>query len=191
MDKVLTEGKELGLHACLFTGGEPLMRKKDILRLCEKHKDVAFHAFTNGTLIDDQFCQDLLRVGNFMVSISIEGFEDANDSRRGDGHYAKALAAMDLMRSYRIPFGVSICYTSRNYKDVTSDAFLDMLVEKGCVFAWYFHYMPVGMNASTDLLLTPKQRLYMKDRIRWIRGIEGGKELFAIDFQNDGEFVSG
>ena len=151
MDKVLTEGKELGLHACLFTGGEPLMRKKDILRLCEKHKDVAFHAFTNGTLIDDQFCQDLLRVGNFMVSISIEGFEDANDSRRGDGHYQKALAAMDLMRSYRIPFGVSICYTSRNYKDVTSDAFLDMLVEKGCVFAWYFHYMPVGMNASTDL----------------------------------------
>ena len=191
MDKVLTEGKELGLHACLFTGGEPLMRKKDILRLCEKHKDVAFHAFTNGTLIDDQFCQDLLRVGNFMVSISIEGFEDANDSRRGDGHYAKALAAMDLMRSYRIPFGVSICYTSRNYKDVTSDAFLDMLVEKGCVFAWYFHYMPVGMNASTDLLLTPEQRLYMKDRIRWIRGIESGKELFAIDFQNDGEFVSG
>ena len=152
MDKVLTEGKELGLHACLFTGGEPLMRKKDILRLCEKHKDVAFHAFTNGTLIDDQFCQDLLRVGNFMVSISIEGFEDANDSRRGDGHYAKALAAMDLMRSYRIPFGVSICYTSRNYKDVTSDAFLDMLVEKGCVFAWYFHYMPVGMNAAKSYL---------------------------------------
>lgn len=87
MDKVLTEGKELGLHACLFTGGEPLMRKKDILRLCEKHQDVAFHAFTNGTLIDDQFCQDLLRVKNFMVSISIEGFEDANDSRRGNGHY--------------------------------------------------------------------------------------------------------
>jgi hypothetical protein len=93
--------------------------------------------------------------------------------------------------SYRIPFGVSICYTSRNYKDVTSDEFLDMLVEKGCIFAWYFHYMPVGMNASTDLLLTPEQRLYMKDRIRWIRGLEGGKPLFAIDFQNDGEFVSG
>jgi MoaA/NifB/PqqE/SkfB family radical SAM enzyme len=66
-----------------------------------------------------------------------------------------------------------------------------MLVEKGCIFAWYFHYMPVGMNASTDLLLTPEQRLYMKDRIRWIRGLEGGKPLFAIDFQNDGEFVSG
>ena len=191
MDKVLTEGKELGIHACLFTGGEPLVRKKDIIRLCEKHKDVAFHAFTNGTLIDDAFCRDLLRVGNFFVSVSIEGFEEANDSRRGDGHFEKAIHAMELMHAYKIPFGVSICYTSRNYKDVTSDEFLDMLIDKGCYFAWYFHYMPVGMNASTDLLLTPEQRLYMKDRIRWIRSWDEGKELFAIDFQNDGEFVGG
>ena len=191
MDKVLTEGKPLGTRACLFTGGEPLIRKKDIFRLCEKHKDVVFHAFTNGTLIDDDFCKEMLRVGNFFLSVSIEGFEDSNDSRRGEGHFQSAIKAMELMRSYKIPFGVSICYTSRNYKDVTSDEFLDMLIDKGCYYAWYFHYMPVGMNASTDLLLTPEQRLYVKDRIREIRGVEGGKEIFAIDFQNDGEFVGG
>ena len=191
MDKVLTEGKQLGIHACLFTGGEPLLRKKDIIRLCEKHQDVAFHAFTNGTLIDDEFCRDLLRVGNFFVSVSIEGYEEANDSRRGQGHFNSALKAMELMQSYKIPFGVSICYTSRNYQDVTSDEFLDMLIEHGCYFAWYFHYMPVGMNASTELLLTPEQRVYMKDRIREIRGKEGGKEIFCIDFQNDGEFCGG
>ena len=56
MDRVLTEGAALGTHACLFTGGEPLMRKADIFRLCEKHRDIAFHAFTNGTLIDQAFC---------------------------------------------------------------------------------------------------------------------------------------
>ncbi|MCI5615872.1 MAG: radical SAM protein [Clostridia bacterium] len=191
MDRVLTEAKELGTHACLFTGGEPLMRKKDIIRLCEKHRDMAFHAFTNGTLIDDDFCKEMLRVGNFFVSVSIEGFEEANDGRRGQGHFQKALEAMDRMRSYRIPFGVSICYTSKNYKVVTSDEFLDMLIDKGCVFAWYFHYMPVGVNASTDLLLTPDQRTYMKNRIREIRGVTGGKEIYAIDFQNDGEFAGG
>ncbi len=191
MDKVITEGKELGIHAYLFTGGEPLVRKADIIRLCEKHQDVAFHAFTNGTLVDDAFCQDLLRIKNFFVSVSVEGFEEANDGRRGKGHFEKALQAMDLMHSYKIPFGVSICYTSRNYLDVTSDEFLDMLIEKGCAFAWYFHYMPVGMNASTDLLLTPEQRIYMKNKVREIRGITGGKEIYAIDFQNDGEFVTG
>ena len=95
------------------------------------------------------------------------------------------------MHEKRIPFGVSICYTSKNYLTVTSDEFLDMLIDKGCVFAWYFHYMPVGVNASTELLLTPEQRVYMHDKIREIRGITGGKEIFAIDFQNDGEFVHG
>ena len=95
---------------------------------------------------------------------------------------------MDLMHKNHIPFGVSICYTSKNYKVVTSDEFLDMLISKGCFFAWYFHYMPVGMGATTDLLLNPEQRAYMKDRVREIRGLTGGKEIFAIDFQNDGEF---
>lgn len=191
MDKIVTEGKELGIHAYLFTGGEPLIRKDDIIKLCEKHQDVAFHAFTNGTLIDQEFCDDLLRVGNFFVSVSIEGFEESNDGRRGSGHYKKALAAMDLMHANHIPFGVSICYTSVNYLTVTSDEFLDMLIDKGCVFAWYFHYMPVGAGAGTDLLLSPEQREYMYNKIREIRGLEGGKELFAIDFQNDGEFVTG
>ena len=192
MDRVLTEAKALGTHACLFTGGEPLLRKKDIIRLCEKHRDMAFHAFTNGPLIDEEFCQEMLRVGNFFVSISVEGFEEANDGRRGRGHFQKkALDAMDLMRSHRIPFGVSICYTSRKYKVVTSDEFLDLLIDKGCVFAWYFHYMPVGLNADTSLLLTPEQRTYMKDQVREIRGVTGGKELYCIDFQNDGEFVGG
>lgn len=179
-DRVLTEAKALGTHACLFTGGEPLLRKKDIIRLCEKHRDMAFHAFTNGTLIDEEFCQEMLRVGNFFVSISVEDFEEANDGRRGRGHFQKALDAMDLMRSHRIPFGVSICYTSRNYKVVTSDEFLDLLIDKGCVFAWYFHYMPAGLNADTSLLLTPEQRTYMKNWVREIRGVTGGKELYCI-----------
>ena len=191
MDRVLTEARQVGTHACLFTGGEPLLRKKDIIRLCEKHRDMAFHAFTNGTLIDDDFCREILRVGNFFVSVSVEGFEDANDGRRGEGHFRKALEAMERMQRFRIPFGVSICYTGKNYKVVTSGEFLDMLIERGCVFAWYFHYMPVGLNADTSLLLTPEQRTYMKDRVREIRGVTGGKEIYAIDFQNDGEFVGG
>ena len=191
MDRVLTEAKALGTHACLFTGGEPLIRKEDIIRLCEKHRDIAFHAFTNGTLIDEQFCQEMLRVGNLFVSVSVEGFEEANDGRRGHGHFRRALDAMELMHRHHIPFGVSICYTSANCKVVTSDEFLDLLISEGCIFAWYFHYMPVGMNANTELLLTPGQRTYMRDRVREIRGVTGGKEIFAVDFQNDGEFVGG
>ena len=56
----------------MLTGGEPLVRKKDVIRLCEKHNDCVFHAFTNGTLVDDEFCQEMQRVGNLSLSISLE-----------------------------------------------------------------------------------------------------------------------
>ncbi len=59
------------------------------------------------------------------------------------------------------------------------------------IFSWFFHYMPVGNDAVPDLIPTTKQREYMYHRIREIRGYEGGKPIFLMDFQNDGEFVSG
>jgi len=42
-----------------------------------------------------------------------------------------------------------------------------------------------------ELVPTVEQREYMYHRIREIRGFEGGKPIFCMDFQNDGEFVSG
>ena len=49
MDKIITEGKELGVYLYMMTGGEPLVRKKDILRLAEKHNDVELSIYTNST----------------------------------------------------------------------------------------------------------------------------------------------
>lgn len=191
MDSIITQGKELGIYFYMMTGGEPLVRKADIIRLCEKHRDCAFHAFTNGTLIDEAFCKEVRRVGNLSFSLSLEGFEEANDGRRGNGIFDKVLHAMELMKEQGLLFGTSICYTRNNVEVVTSDEFLDMIIEKGCRFTWYFHYMPVGNDAATDLLPTKEQREYMYHRVREIRAMEGGKQIFAFDFQNDGEFVGG
>ncbi|SEA34160.1 Radical SAM superfamily enzyme, MoaA/NifB/PqqE/SkfB family [Lachnospiraceae bacterium NK3A20] len=191
MDKIVTEGEELGIHAYLMTGGEPTVRIRDIWKLCEAHPHSFFSAFTNGTLIDDEFCENMLRLGNFTVNISVEGFRETNDGRRGSGDFDKVMKAMDCLKAHKLAFGTSICYTSVNYKVVTSDDFLDMLIEHGVKWAWYFHYMPVGNAASTDLLLNPEQREYMYHRVREIRGFEGGKPLFTMDFQNDGEFIHG
>ena len=191
LDNIITQGKELGIYFYLYTGGEPLTRKDDLLKLCEKHNDCEFHAFTNGTLIDDEFCKRVVDVGNFTMSVSIDGSKEVNDERRGEGVYDKIMAGMEKLKEHGILFGTSVCYTSQNVYSVTSDDFLDMLIEKGSRFIWYFHYMPVGNDAAIDLLPTPEQREYMYHRVREIRGLEGGKPIFAIDFQNDGEYVGG
>ena len=51
----LLKEKELGIHFYIMTGGEPLVRKNDILKLGKEHNDCVFMFFTNGTLIDQKF----------------------------------------------------------------------------------------------------------------------------------------
>lgn len=191
MSDVVKQGKELGIHFYMFTGGEPLVRRDDIIKLCKEHKDCQFLAFTNGTLVDQKFCDEMKSVGNLMLAISLEGSPEVNDFRRGEGVYGRVMDAMDLLKENGLIFGTSICYTSKNCESVTSKEFIDLMVDKGCRYALYFHYMPVGNEASVELLPTPEQRLATKNRIRAIRNLEHGEGLFTMDFQNDGEYMDG
>ena len=188
LDNIVSQGKEMGTFMYIFTGGEPLIRKKDIIRLCEKHNDCQFMAFTNGTLIDQEFADEMLRVKNFLPAISLEGFRDETNSRRGEGVFEKIVDAMKILKSKRLPFGASCCYTSENTDIIGSEEFFDFLIEQGCLFTWIFTYMPVGVDAVPELMVSPKQREYMYHQVRKFRGT---KPIFSMDFWNDGEFVNG
>jgi len=188
LDSIIEQGKKLGVYFYLYSGGEPLVRKKDIIKLCEKHKDCIFAAFTNGTLIDEKFADDMLRVKNFIPAISIEGFEEETDSRRGKGTYKAVTRAMEILKRKKLAFGASCCYTSRNTEIIGSEAFFDDIIAKGAKFAWFFTYMPVGADAVPELMATAEQREFMYRQIRKFRET---KPIFTIDFWNDGEYVQG
>ena len=188
LDSIILEAKAMGTYFFLYSGGEPLVRKDDIIKLCEKHPDCAFTCFTNGTLIDEQFCEDLLRVGNFVPGISIEGNEETTDDRRGKGTYQKVMRAMRLLREHKLPFGISCCYTAKNAEVIGNEAFIDEMVELGAKFAWLFTYIPVGVNAVPELMASAQQREFVYHSIRAYRKT---KPLFTLDFWNDGEFVGG
>ncbi len=191
MDSIVSQGVALGTHLYMFTGGEPLIRKNDILELCRKHKNCTFLAYTNATLIDQKFCDDMKEVGNLALAISIEGNEETNDFRRGEGAYETSIKALDLLKKNGCLYGISVCYTSKNIDEVTSDKFLDLMIEKGVKFGLYFNYMPVGTDAVAELIPTPEQRTYMYNWLRRVRNSKTGKPMFVMDFQNDGEYVGG
>ena len=188
LDSIIVQAKELGIRMFIYSGGEPLMRKKDIITLCERHNDCVFLSFTNGTLIDEAFADEMLRVGNFVPAISVEGFEAGTDFRRGEGTFARVKTAMELLRRKKLPFGVSCCYTSQNYEMIGSEEYFDWMVEMGAKFCWFFTYMPVGCGAPTDLMATAEQREFM---YRQVRAFRKTKPLFTMDFWNDGEYVGG
>lgn len=188
MDNIIKQGVELGTYVYLFTGGEPMVRKRDLIQLCEDHPDCVFSAYTNGTLIDEAFAEEMLRVKNFIPAISIEGFEDATDSRRGEGTYKKIIRAMNILKEKKLPFGISCCYTSANAEVIGSEGYFDKMIEMGAKFAWFFTYMPVGKGAVPELMATAEQREMMYHKIRAYRST---KPIFTIDFWNDGEYVGG
>jgi MoaA/NifB/PqqE/SkfB family radical SAM enzyme len=165
-----------------------MVRKADIITLCERHPECAFLAFTNGTLIDEAFADDMLRVGNFVPAISVEGFEKETDFRRGAGTFAKVQETMALLKRKKLLFGISCCYTSKNAAFIGSEIYYDAMIEWGAKFCWFFTYMPVGKGAVPELMATAEQRKYMYDQVRAFRKT---KPLFTLDFWNDGEYVGG
>lgn len=188
MQKIIRQGKELGIYMYILSGGEPTMRKDEIIRLAEENNDCMFLAFTNATLIDEAFAHEVERVGNFAFAISVEGNEEETDMRRGKGTYQKVMKAMDILQKHGIIFGFSTCYHSKNTESVGSEEYIDLMIQRGCKFGWYFTYIPIGKDAVPELLATPQQREYMYHQIRRFRT---AKPCFLMDFWNDGEYVKG
>ncbi len=188
LDELCTDAQKIGVLTIIMSGGEPLLRKSDIIKLAEKHTKLTFGLFTNGTLIDEEFVRELVRLGNLNVFVSIEGFREDTDFRRGTGIYDRVITAMDLLKRYDIGFGFSACYTSKNFETVSSDEFLDFLYEKGAWFGWMFNYLPIGNDSDVFLCCTAEQREYVKQKIETYQK----KNKFAIiDFANSGHKAFG
>ncbi|MEW6049384.1 MAG: radical SAM protein, partial [Bacillota bacterium] len=187
LDRIVTEAKELGIYWIVLSGGEPLLYKR-LFELFARHRDVAFMAFTNGTLIDDRTADRILEVGNFVPCISLEGLPETTDARRGAGVFDRISAAMDRLKERKLIFGTSVTITRHNVEEVTSDGFIDWLIEKGAFFGWSFHYIPVGRDPDVELMVTPEQREYLVYRVREIRT---SKPYLWADFWNDGYLTNG
>lgn len=191
MQSIVTQGKELGCHFYWLTGGEPLIKKKEVLEICRNNKDCIFLIFTNATLIDEALCDAINECGNITLALSLEGNEESNDWRRGAGAYQTTLKAMDLLKENKCLFGLSVCYTRKNLSTVTSEEFIDFVIDKGAKYMLNFNYMPVGHGADKELIPTPEQRKELYFWNKKMRDGKTGKPIFIMDFQNDGEYVGG
>lgn len=187
-DRVIKEGKELGIHFYTISGGEPFFRK-DLLKIFAKHHDCYFLVYTNGSLIDKKLAKKLAGLGNVAPGISVEGFEKQTDVRRGKGTWKKIMQAMKNLRAEGVVFGFSATATRLNSDIIASEKFMDFFTQKGCLFGWIFQYIPVGISPDVNLMSTPEQRNRLR---KFVHGVcRKKKPIFIGDFWNDGPFVGG
>ncbi|HEC83614.1 MAG TPA: radical SAM protein [Firmicutes bacterium] len=186
-DRIIREGKELGIFFYVISGGEPFFYP-GIMDLFEKHSDCCFQVYTNGTLLDDETCARIVELGNVWPCISVEGFEKETDERRGKGTFKRITQAMESLNKRKGLFGFSLTVTRKNAEFVMSDEFIDEWVNRGCFLGWVFIYIPIGRNPDVNLMPTPEQRRMVGQRVRYFRAT---RPIFIADFWNDGDYVDG
>ena len=184
--------KEWNSSFTVISGGEPLMYSsegKNLIDILSENQDQYFMMYTNGNLIDRNMAQKIAKVGNLTPAISVEGLEEETDERRGRGVFRKIDGAMDALKEFGVPFGVSMTATRYNAERILSDEVLDYYFqEKGAIYGWIFQYMPIGRSYTVDLMITPEQRQWMLEKeLEMIYE----KNLFLIDFWNGGAMSLG
>jgi len=118
IDKIKDEAK---VPSISFTGGEPTLRKKMLLKLIAyaKKKDFRINLITNGTLINKHFAMELAKAGLDSVQVSIEGTrEGTHDLLVGQkGSFDKSIAAIFYLKQQGIYTHTNTTLCKTNLQD--------------------------------------------------------------------------
>ena len=186
-ERVLTEAREMGIRLIVITGGEPYLYP-ELEDVFARFPDLIFMTYTNGQHLDAARVARLAELGNVWPAVSVEGFEQETDERRGKGVYAELIAAMARMREQGVMFGISATPTRHNTEVLADDRFLDHYIDQGALFGWMFSYMPVGRQPDPGLMPLPEQRDRLRRKsLEWHRS----RAFFLGDFWNDGAMCGG
>lgn len=150
LQKTIDNSGELGIHAIMAFGGEPLHPKTRSI-LFDKIGDNPKYEFiicSNGTYIDDHVADEIASLHNSFVLVSIDGLKELNDRRRGKGTFEKEKNAMRELKERRVFFGASITVTDYNVNEVSSESFIDFLVENGVKFAYYHKFITRDVHSE-------------------------------------------
>ncbi len=187
INRVLREAEEMGIHLVVVLGGEPFLRE-DLIEIYREHPRMLFHVFTHGGLLDEKTVETMASLGNVSPAISMEGYEEETDLRRGKGHFKKLMKGMELLRAAKILFACSLTQTRQNTDILTSDSFIDFLIDQGLILIWYFMCIPVGRNPDLRWMPTPAQRDQLRQALVHFRAT---KPVLFVDFWNDGRLTNG
>ncbi|MFW6133227.1 MAG: radical SAM/SPASM domain-containing protein [Planctomycetota bacterium] len=192
LEGIVTEVVDMGVSLITLSGGEPFLREdaeRALTRLGARFPDRGFLIYTNGTMIDEPTADRMAEVGNLFPAISVEGFEHQTDARRGAGIHRANRRARELMRRRGVMTGFSATVTRDNCEAICSDDFMDLRIDEGDLFGWFFLMNPIGRSPRADLMVTAEQRAMLRDAIyRWR---QQDRPIFLGDFWNDGQPVGG
>lgn len=177
LHRIVESGKRRNAYYYTLLGGEPFLHK-GIWDVFRRHRDCYFQVITNGMLFTEQNVQRLKELGNVTPLISLDGFEQQNDLRRGTGVFAAASAGLERLRKAKVLFGIATTATGQNVQEVMSDEYVRHFIDKGAMYLWYYVYRPMSEAPHTEYCVSKEQLTWMRRRLLELRR---SHPIFLID----------
>jgi radical SAM protein with 4Fe4S-binding SPASM domain len=192
--KMLDDMAEYGVPILLFSGGEPLMRKRVFELMAYARKiGVRPTLSTNGTLITPQVAQNMKKAGLGYAGISMDGYGDTNDKFRGKvGAFDAMVKGVENCLAEGVKVSLRFTVTQHNIQDLPK--VFDFLEQKNLPRMCIYHLVYSGRGS--DIMADDVERKFSRTVVDQIieralyfhnQGIE--KDLLTIDNHCDGPYL--
>ncbi|MDX2496689.1 MAG: heme b synthase [Desulfobacterales bacterium] len=143
--RLLDQISHVGKPIIILTGGEPLLRPDifDIARYGTE-KGLRMVMAPNGTLITENFAQQMADAGIQRISVSLDGAtRESHDRFRGvDGAFEGALRGIKLAKEAGVEFQINTTITKTNLKEIPE--IQELAITLGAVAHHIFLLVPTG-----------------------------------------------
>lgn len=136
-----------------FLGGEPLLRKKEVLAVSKywiKEENGYASVSTNGSLLDSAFAKKAAEI-NLVVQISLDGATpETCDYIRGKGAWKRAVAAAETCAKEDVLSWLCMVYTKDNISEL--EDFIQLGMDLGIHGVRFIPYNYLGRGAASDIV---------------------------------------
>jgi radical SAM protein with 4Fe4S-binding SPASM domain len=192
--KMLDDMAEYGVPILLFSGGEPLMRKRVFELMAYARKiGVRPTLSTNGTLISRQVADNMKKAGLGYAGISMDGIGATNDEFRGkEGAFDDMVKGVDNCVAAGVKVSLRFTVTQHNAQDLPK--VFDFLEQKNLPRMCIYHLVYSGRGS--DIMSDDVERKFSRSIVDQIieraeyyhkQGLE--KDILTIDNHCDGPYL--
>lgn len=168
LDYLIQSVKKAKSHYVTLLGGEPFMHK-NIWSILEKYPECYFQVITNGMLFTESNVAKLKKLGNITPLISVDGWKENNDERRGEGVFNSLSEGIDRLQKAKIFYGIATTISKYNLDEVLSDKYLETFISKGALYIWYYVTRPVGEGDHSHYCLSEDELVEVRKRLLVLR----------------------
>jgi radical SAM protein with 4Fe4S-binding SPASM domain len=172
--RVLDDIASYAKPVMVLSGGEPLMRP-DVFDIAAYGTKLGLRMClaTNGALVNDEICRNIISSGIRIVSLSLDGATaDTHDNFRAQaGAFDGVMHAAGLFKKHGIEFIINSSFTKRNQTEIPK---IHDVAKKLGATAWYmFMIVPTGRGQEIlDELISKEE---YEDILNWHYDMEAGE----------------